>query len=63
MRLDSDFWLHNYTFKGRLVGFDVYVFNWNTLAARLVHVVESRDRELLGTQAAVTDVAVTVTCI
>lgn len=60
MRLDSDFWLHDYTFEGRLVGLDVDVFQRHTLAARLVHVVEPRDGEFLGAQAAVADVAVAV---
>lgn len=60
MRLDSDFWLHDYTFEGRLAGLDVDVFQRHALAARLVHVVEPRDGELLGAQAAVADVAVAV---
>lgn len=60
MRFDGDFWLHDNAFEGRLAGLDVDVFQRHAFAARLVHVVEPRDGEFLGAQAAVADVAVAV---
>lgn len=63
MRLDSDFWLHDYTFERRLAGLDVYVFQRHTLAARFVHIVEPRDGELLRAQAAIARVTIAVACV